>query len=83
MIIETCNEEKRIERKIENTKAFRCPDDRFQVSFVSDRSIDRIAELIRNHEAEPVTLVELPARGGKAAAVNVGLSQAKHFVVVF
>ena len=83
MIIPACNEEKRIERKIENTKALRYPADQLQVLFVSDGSTDRTAELIRKHEADPIMLIELPVRGGKAAALNAGLDHARHDIVVF
>jgi len=83
MIIPACNEESRIERKIENTKALRYPADRLQVLFVSDGSTDRTVELIRKHEADPIALIELPVRGGKAAALNAGLDRARHDVVVF
>lgn len=83
LIIPACNEEKRIERKIENTKALRYPADQLQVLFISDGSTDRTAGLIRKHESAAIALVELPVRGGKAAALNAGLRQAKHDIVVF
>ena len=83
MIIPACNEEKRIERKIDNTKALRYPADRLEVLFVSDGSTDRTVELIRQHLFGPCELIELPVRGGKAAALNAGLQRAKHDIVVF
>ena len=83
MIIPACNEEKRIERKIENTKTLRYPADKLELLFVSDGSTDRTVELIRKHAVGAITLIELPVRGGKAAALNAGLDHAKHDVVVF
>ena len=83
MIIPVCNEEKRIERKIANTGALHYPTDQLQVLVVSDGSTDRTVELIRKHASPAITLVELPVRGGKAAAVNAGLGQARHDIVVF
>ncbi|MEQ1794013.1 MAG: glycosyltransferase family 2 protein [Nitrospira sp.] len=83
MIIPACNEERRIERKIVNTKALLYPFDRLQVLFVSDGSTDRTIELIRNQISASISLVELPVRGGKAAALNAGLEQARHDIVVF
>ncbi|MGA6826487.1 glycosyltransferase family 2 protein [Nitrospira sp. NS4] len=83
MIIPVCNEERRIERKIVNTEALRYPADRLQVLFVSDGSTDRTVELIRTRAHGGMTLVECPVRRGKAAALNAGLEQAKHDILVF
>lgn len=83
VIIPACNEEKRIEKKIANTKALRYPEDKLEVLFVSDGSTDRTVELIRRHVSRQYHLIELPVRGGKAAALNAGLERAKHDIVVF
>lgn len=83
MIIPACNEERRIDQKIANTSTLHYPAEQLQVLFVSDGSTDRTAELIRKHESSTISLVEIPERGGKAAALNAGLAQAKHDIVVF
>lgn len=83
MIIPVCNEEKRIERKIINTKGLRYPADRLQVLYVSDGSTDRTVELIRSHLSGQCEVIELPVRRGKAAALNAGLQRAKHELIVF
>lgn len=83
MIIPVCNEEKRIERKMENTLALRYPADRLQVLFVSDGSTDRTVELIRTQARGAMTLVERAVRQGKAAALNAGLEHATHDILVF
>jgi cellulose synthase/poly-beta-1,6-N-acetylglucosamine synthase-like glycosyltransferase len=83
MIIPACNEEKRIEAKITNTKSLHYPVEQLQVLFVSDGSTDRTVELIRKQVSGAITLVDLPVRGGKAAALNAGLTRAKHDIVVF
>ena len=83
MIIPVCNEEARIERKITNTEALRYPSDRLQVLFVSDGSNDRTVELIRMRASGIMTLVELPVRQGKGAALNAGLAHAKYDLLVF
>ncbi|MDP3597103.1 MAG: glycosyltransferase family 2 protein, partial [Nitrospirota bacterium] len=83
MIIPVCNEEARIERKIINTATLRYPADRLQVLFVSDGSTDRTVELIKMRASEAMTLIELPVRQGKGAALNAGLEHAKHDILVF
>lgn len=83
MIVPVCNEETRIERKIANTQALRYPADRLQILFVSDGSTDRTSDMIRRQAPASITLVELPVRKGKAAALNAGLQYAKHDIVVF
>ena len=83
MIIPVCNEEARIERKIVNTATLRYPTDRLQVLFVSDGSTDRTVELIKLRAPGTMTLIELPVRQGKGAALNAGLDHAKHDILVF
>lgn len=83
MIIPVCNEEKRVERKIDNTAALRYPADRLQILFVSDGSTDRTTELIRKWASGAMTLIELPVRQGKGAALNAGLDHAKYDILVF
>ena len=83
MIIPVCNEEARVERKIVNTAALRYPADRLQVLFVSDGSTDRTVELIKMRAPGTMTLIELPVRQGKGAALNAGLDHAKHDILVF
>jgi cellulose synthase/poly-beta-1,6-N-acetylglucosamine synthase-like glycosyltransferase len=83
MIIPVHNEERRIARKIANTAELQYPQDRLQVIFVSDGSTDRTAAIIREHELARATLIELPVRRGKAAALNAGLDAATAEIVVF
>jgi glycosyltransferase involved in cell wall biosynthesis len=83
LIIPVHNEESRVAKKIENTAALRYPDGRLQVLFVSDGSTDRTVEMLRQVRAAATTVVELPVRGGKAAALNAGLAAATNEIVVF
>lgn len=83
LIIPVHNEESRVAKKVENTAALRYPAHRMQVLFVSDGSVDRTVEIIRAHAGPGVEVVELPSRGGKAAALNAGLARAAHDIVVF
>lgn len=83
IIVPVHNEEAIIERKIANMEALRYPTDRLQVLFVSDGSTDRTVEVIRARAPSTMTVVELPVRQGKAAALNAGLDRAKHEIIVF
>jgi cellulose synthase/poly-beta-1,6-N-acetylglucosamine synthase-like glycosyltransferase len=83
MIIPVHNEESRIERTLVNTAALRYPADRLEVLFVSDGSTDRTVPMIRSRANGPLSLIELPTRGGKAAALNAGLARAKNEILVF
>ena len=83
MIVPVHNEAARIDRKIANTAQLRYPADRLQVLFVSDGSTDDTPDRIRAGARPEMTLVELPARAGKAAALNAGLERAVHDIVVF
>ena len=83
MIIPIYNESVRIARKVANTAALRYPAGRLQVLFVSDGSTDGTPDLVRAANHPQMTVIELPERGGKAAALNAGLRHATHDVVVF
>ena len=83
MIIPVHNEASRIERKLVNTAALRYPADRLEVLFISDGSTDNTVDLIRAGATAGMTLLELPQRGGKAAALNAGLARARHDILVF
>lgn len=76
------NEARHIETKIRNTSALAYPRERMEVIYVSDGSTDGTTDVIRT-TAPGSVLVELPERGGKAAALNAGLAVARHDVIVF
>jgi hypothetical protein len=83
VVIPVHNEERRIARKGANTAALDYPPDRIQVLFVSDGSTDGTVDLIQRHATGAMTLVVLPERGGKAAALNAGLQRATGEILVF
>ena len=83
MIIPVHNEESKVDRKIVNTAALDYPSDRLQVLFVSDGSTDRTVERLRAQATATMTVLELPVRGGKAAALNAGLQHATNDILVF
>lgn len=83
MVIPVHNEASRIERKVANTAALHYPAHRLEVLFVSDGSTDRTVDSIRANAAPGMTVVELPVRAGKAAALNAGLERATNDILVF
>lgn len=83
MIVPVHNEASRIERKIANTRALDYPSDRLQIIFVSDGSTDGTVGLIRRNASTGWHLIELPQRGGKAAALNAGLARASGDIIIF
>jgi cellulose synthase/poly-beta-1,6-N-acetylglucosamine synthase-like glycosyltransferase len=80
LVIPAYDEEKVIERKLANARALNYPADRLEIVVVSDGSSDRTAELARSAGADLV--LELP-RGGKVAALNAGVGQAKGTILAF
>lgn len=83
IIIPVHNEEKVIEAKIKNTAMLRYPQENLEVLIVSDGSTDRTMDLVRKNPLGGLRTFELPARSGKAAALNLGLKEAKNGIVVF
>lgn len=80
LIVPLFNEEKVVEQKIRNTLAIDYP--AMEVIFISDGCTDRTEEIVRRHESEVVRLLVL-RRGGKAAALNAGVTAAHGEVLVF
>lgn len=83
MILPAHNERANIVAKLRNLFALDYPTDRLDIVCVSDGSTDGTADLVRQHGRGRVRLIELNGRGGKAAALNAGLEQARAPIVVF
>ncbi len=83
MIVPVHNEAARIDRKVWNTASLRYPADRLQVLFVSDGSTDETASIFERCRTPAMRLLELPGRGGKAAALNAALEHALNDILVF
>jgi glycosyltransferase involved in cell wall biosynthesis len=83
LIVPVHNEAARLDRKIANTLALDYPADRLNVVFVSDGSTDDTVRIIGSKANPRLTLLALPERRGKAAALNAGLDRATGDIVVF
>ena len=83
LIVPAHNERATIDAKLANTRALDYPAGRLQVLFVSDGSTDGTTEAIREALDDRTEVLEITTRGGKAGALNAGLTQARHDIVVF
>jgi len=77
------NEEGRIAEKIRNLLALDYPADRLQVVVVGDGCSDRTLAIALAEGRGRVEVVDLPARGGKAGALNAGLARATGELLLF
>src|SRR5581483_3401114 len=80
LIVPAYDEEGVIERKLENARALDYPRERLELIVASDGSSDRTAELARAAGADLV--LELP-RGGKVAALNAAVREARGEILAF
>lgn len=83
MIIPVHNEEKVIDAKIRNIAMLRYPQENYEVLIVSDGSNDRTMEIVRRSALRNLRTFELPARSGKAAALNLGIKEAANEIIIF
>lgn len=83
LIITAYNEEKNIEKKIENTLSLEYPQDKLQIIVASDASNDRTDQIVKKYEDKGVSLLRNEKREGKTAAQNKALKEAKGEVIVF
>lgn len=83
IILPVHNEASLLERKIANIFELDYPPDKLEVLVVSDGSTDASADIVRSADDPRMSLVELPQRRGKAAALNAGLAGASGEIVVF
>jgi cellulose synthase/poly-beta-1,6-N-acetylglucosamine synthase-like glycosyltransferase len=82
VLIAAHNEEDSIGDKIRNMLEVDYPKEQLQIVVASDGSTDRSADIIRTFEDPRVIALDLP-RGGKAAALNAGISHCSGDILVF
>ena len=83
MIIPAHNEERHLPAKLVNLAALQYPKDRLEILFVSDGSTDATNEILQGAVGSNITLLVLPTRGGKSAALNQAVERARHNILVF
>ena len=83
LIITAYNEEKQIQKKIENTLALSYPPEKLQIIVGSDGSTDRTTEIINSFSEKGVELIEIGNRGGKENAQRESLKRASGEIIVF
>ena len=82
VLIAAHNEEDSIGDKIRNMLELDYPQEQLQIVVASDGSTDRTAEIIGTFKDPRVIALDLP-RGGKAAALNAGMSHCSGDILVF
>jgi cellulose synthase/poly-beta-1,6-N-acetylglucosamine synthase-like glycosyltransferase len=83
VIIPAYNEERHLAERMANLGQLDYPRDRMQVVFVSDGSTDRTNDMLTAVAEPTIEAVLLPARSGKAQALNRAVAHARHDVFVF
>ncbi len=83
LVIPAYNEEQSLPGKIVNLRQLDYPPDKRDVIFVSDGSTDRTNEILKTVQDAWVRSILLPERRGKFNALNHGVEQARHDLIVF
>ncbi len=83
LVITAYNEEQSIGDKLENCLKLNYPKEKLQILVASDCSDDRTHEIVRGFADRGVELMVLPERGGKTAAQNAAVREARGEIVVF
>ena len=83
IIITAYNEEIDLKAKLENTLALDYPRDLIEIIVASDCSSDRTDQIAREFAAHGVRLHRQPVRGGKTAAQNAAVEQARGEIILF
>lgn len=82
MVVAAFNEERDLERKLQNIREIDYPAERMQVIFVSDGSTDRTNAILGAVQDANIKAVLLEQRGGKANALNHGVDCASHDILI-
>lgn len=83
VLIPAHNEAPRLSQKLRNTLALTYPREHIEILVASDGSDDHTADVGRAFKDAGVRVFELPTRGGKLAALNYLLTQARGELILF
>lgn len=87
LLITAFNEEKDIERKLQNSFALDYPKDKFEIVVASDGSTDRTDEIVKKYEQNEagvkVVLHRVEGRLGKTAAQNSAVKVCNGEIIIF
>ena len=83
VIISAYNEQKHIRQKLANTLSLDYPPEKLEIIVASDCSTDQTHDIVRQFQDPNVKLVILPQRGGKTAAQNAAVREARGEILVF
>ena len=86
IIISACNEENKIQAKLDNTLKLDYPNQKLEIIVASDASTDDTDKIVERYEhitEGKVLLVRLPKKGGKEAAQKAALQIARGDIIVF
>ena len=83
LLIAAYKEEAVIARKLDNSLELDYPRERLQILVAADGSDDRSAEIVQGYADHGVELNYTPERGGKMAAINRAMPNARGEIVVF
>ena len=76
------NEEIHIRNRLDNLLAMDYPPDLYEIIVVSDGSTDETDKIVQAYADKSIKLVRLGVPGGKAAALNAGIQQAAHDILL-
>ncbi|MBM3213240.1 glycosyltransferase family 2 protein [Candidatus Poribacteria bacterium] len=83
MIIAAYNEERNIREKLKNALSMDYPKHKFEIIVVSDCSSDNTDNIVIEFSMQNVRLMRMKERGGKAAAINSAIPEAKGEIILF